>query len=495
MKSKILAGLGILGLSLTAFATGCGDSDSQSTGGGGGGDTTTTGVGTGTTISANSVTATQSSTGTMGGDGNDTFADADPLDDNMGVQSILSELNPPDTDVDFWTFSSPGGLTSILMDAKPDDDGFADGYMDLIIEVYDADQNLLATNDDPFPRDTQDPHLLTILPAGNFFVKVAEWCATPEAAGVCGDDYFDNLESLDYAVNVFPQSAFDDTAIAEVEPNDTQAQATPSEFVESMTDGAYYLNYGFGEFADTDDVEFFSFTVPTNVTLTTGRLTNDLIFQPPTTLGSGSARFTGVVDILNAGGDVIARQDWSGQTESANYRQISGAPLIAGDQYFIRVSAGATATAPLPPFFIYTHNLSGSNPLEQAELTNNLIVSPEELFTDADPDSYFIEGDLGDGDTDHFLVQAAGTYFAYSCSGERSGSGVRGLTVTVLAADNAMELASFSESADEDLFDFDKETGTETALVFRITKTSQASGVTGNYYRCGFHFYEELLEP
>ena len=53
----------------------------------------------------------------MIGDGNDSFADADPLIDGGGFYyPDPNELDPPDTDVDYFVFQSDGPAATWILD-------------------------------------------------------------------------------------------------------------------------------------------------------------------------------------------------------------------------------------------------------------------------------------------------------------------------------------------------------------------------------------------
>lgn len=497
MKSNILAGLSVLGLSVAAFvAVGCGDDSGAGGSGGSGGTTTSTTTSSKATgVTGATVTSTVSTGTGMMGDGNDTFAEADPMEESMGVPFVAdsAELNPPDTDVDFYTFNGLAGVASIVAYSKPDGDPFASTDPDIVFELYDSGMNLIATNDDPYPRDTQDSNIITVLPTdGLYYLKVSEFCATPNAG--CDAAYYDGLEDLTYGVEIYMEAAGAlANPIQEAEPNDTIANATPANLLETTTAGQYFATLAYGEFQSAGDLEYFSFTAPSNVPITLGgRLTTNIVFQPPgKTAGSGSARFTGVVRIDDMMGNTVALQDWSTETDATDYAEITAAPLVPGAQYLVRVAGGPNeADGPLAPFFVYSHGVSEGNPLETADATNNLPATPEVLVhPSGDTDSYFVDGNLGAGDTDHYQIAVEGQpMFAYTCIAQRGGSGIRGLTVDILDAGGDV-ISTGTEDATTQLFVFDVDPMGETNLTVRITKTSQDALVTGDYYRCGFNFY------
>jgi hypothetical protein len=83
--------------------------------------------------------------------------------------------------------------------------------MDLVITIFDSSKTQIAQNDDPFPRDTQDSKLYTVLPEdGDYYIKVEEFCETDLSGGNCPADYFDGIFEYGYAVNVFQIDGVDD---------------------------------------------------------------------------------------------------------------------------------------------------------------------------------------------------------------------------------------------------------------------------------------------
>jgi len=253
MKSNILVGWSALGLSLAAFvAIGCGDDGTDGTGGNGGGASTTNASSSSSGVTANSSVSSVTSSSSSGmGDGNDTFAEADPMDENNGIPFVSeddAELNPPETDVDYYTFNGLAGLVSIQGLSKPDGEPYADTDPDLVIELYDSNQMLLATNDDPYPRNSQDSSLLTILPAdGQYYLKVFDFCSIPDAG--CPAEYYDTLEDLSYGVEVYMEGA--DVLANPINEgmdanNGTVAMATPANYLAAGMPGQYFLSLGYG---------------------------------------------------------------------------------------------------------------------------------------------------------------------------------------------------------------------------------------------------------
>ena len=260
------------------LVAGCG-SETTGSGGSGGGEsggststtatTTTTGTPTttGTTTTGTTTTGgTTTSTGTGGaeGDGNDSFADAVEIDP-AGVQDTLQD---PSTDVDYFKFEGKAGEVWLIsssshFQAGTDEDP---GYIDTFVELYDASNKLIATNDDSYPRFNTDSELITVLPAtGTYYVKIQEWCTSPTMSPqACDDTYFNALINLDYSVfaTAIPPGA---GMVLETEPNDTGATANAISYSQTATAGSYYLTLLSGKLPMSSDSDWYSFTVPANL--------------------------------------------------------------------------------------------------------------------------------------------------------------------------------------------------------------------------------------
>ncbi|HTJ84418.1 MAG TPA: hypothetical protein VL400_22020 [Polyangiaceae bacterium] len=487
MKSTILVGLSVIGLSALGFTTGCGDSGTTSTGTGGAG-TGGTGTTTGVTVSSTGG----GGTGGAQGDGNDTIETATQadVDATTGTQFYQGNLDPADSDVDFVAFDGLKGPVYIGTDAKPDTDPFADGYLDLVITVYDSNKNQIAQNDDPFPRTSQDSSLYTVLPAdGKYYVKVEEFC---EFSPGCPADYFTNISETAFAVYMVPVDTADNGNVAEAtEPNDTLATAAPMEYEPTDTAGTYYLSVGIGDLNPTTDVDGIKFTIPSDVTVdAASRLDASFEFPPPGKDGDGSGTNPGLIQILD-GATVVASLDMSAEKNDTSRASLF-APLTANKEYLLKIGNGPASNAPsADPFYFVLHGVGSGNPVEKNEVTNDIAATAEAVTEAAGTTSYFIEGDLGATDTgDYFSLNIEPGVLTVACGAQRSGSGVRGLTAAVTKTDGTTVLGTATETATTDLLidQLDVSATGETKVLVKMTKTSQDATVTGTYYRCGYHF-------
>ncbi|MFO0548272.1 MAG: pre-peptidase C-terminal domain-containing protein [Polyangiaceae bacterium] len=487
----------MLGLAASVVAVGCGD---DSTGGGGSGATGGSGAsgGAGATggqggsgTPTTTTTTTTTSTG-MTGDGNDTIATATPMDAANGAFQGSGDLDPAQTDVDFFSFDGTAGPILIATDAKPDADPFADGYIDLVVTLFDANGNQIAQNDDPFPRFTQDSEIYTILPTdGKYFVKVEEFCEFAGAVTGCDQAYFDAITETAFAVSAIPLDPAQNSVVEETnEPNDAVANATPMEYepVSGMA-GSYYLSVAYGDYMDQTDKDSIAFTIPADEAVDVGtRLSASFALPAPGTDGNGSARNPGVIEILDATGTtVLSRFDMSSEPNDPNRVELS-VPVIPGGTYLFRNTAGPAAAGGSMPFYYVLHSTRNGNPLETAEATNNVQATAEALTQASGVQSYFVEGDLGAGDVDHFLLDVLDAKISITCAGARMGSGLQNLKATVLNASNSMVIGSASESISTDLLLQDAAVNGATQVVVKLEKSGQDATNTGTAYRCGFHF-------
>lgn len=482
-----------------AMTVGCGGGDTGT--GGSGGTTASGGTGGtgGTTASGGTGGMTTTSGGTGGttdtcADGNATFADAVAVtvDDTSLVTDVL---DCPDVDSDYFKFTGTAGQAIlILTDAKPNDDPYADGYLDLVVTLFDKDQNQIAQNDDPFPRSTQDSSLFTILPAdGDYYIKVEDFCESSLGAGAtgCGADYFAAINDTNYGVAVLTLDPATDGNVQETEPNDTGATASPFTYAETMTTGQYYLTVTWGDFK-ANDMDFYLLHIPANVETAlqpNTRTTAGIAFYPGDITGDGSSTVAGIVQFIDPTDmSIVAEFDASKGAEGQP-------PLTADKDYYVVVNGTNTGAH---PFYFLNHSVGGSNPIEAeggAQGVND--ATPQDLSGDVQDNmdgsfSYFIEGNLPQGgamkDVDTFSVDTKGlATVSVACGAARSGSGLTGFKITVL--NGASGLGNATEAADKDLvLSSVAVPGGVNTLTVKLEATGQSATVTSDFYRCGIHF-------
>lgn len=501
MRSTYLFGVGLLaGFAAFASGVGCGGGGETGSGGSGGGGTGGGGTTTsGTTSTSTSATSTSSSTSSSSG-GVGGFEGASDLDSN-GVQTTLDN---PETDAHFYKFEGTAGdawfiSTATAIPQGMDNDGT---YIDTYIELYDANQKLIATNDDRYPRTNTDSEIITVLPStGTYYIKLQDWCASPAAnAQFCTSDYFTNLIDngvLDYALGATKLDFTMDGNVQEVEPNDANTAASPIKFAATTTVGSYYLTVVNGKLPMSSDADWYSFTVPSDLTVSAGSRANTGFLFPwgGTTAGNGSNVKVGQVEVVDKSSmKVIAAFDMSNEKESPGERAELRVPVMPGGEYFLKVTHGGAEADGQGDFYFVYQTLGEGNPVETAEATNDDPKTPEVLTAaQGTTASYFVEGNIATtADLDHFKVAVAGQpTVSIACSSLRAGSGVTNFKVTILKGSDgttAIPMGTVSETATADLFiDHVAVPAGETDLIVKLEGGMQDGTNTGTQYLCGFH--------
>jgi len=514
MRSKYILAVLTAGFSLAIAAGGCG-SDAEDGTGGSGNSPATSGTGATTTTGTMSTGGGMpTSSSTTGGDSNIDCKTAAMLEMNV-LDSGEESLEPVEEDEDFFTFEGTAGQIIILFgDAKPDEDPFADGYPDLVFTLFNADGTQIAENDDPIPRNTQDSTLYTVLPEdGQYCVRVMDFCRWSDLKGQpCPTEQV--IEEPGFRVTVGELDPEADTVVL----HDEATEPTPMEYGkdEASTIGAYFTTVVAGEYTDADDVDTFTFTIPTDLPCNAqGEKCIDLAAMgdertsayveifPTGDVGNGSTVPTGKVWITDAAANKIGEVD--GSKVDPTFGLTLNPPVTHGQPYTLHVQAPAGSMVGTNPFYFLIHYGGGSNPLEQETLaamaTNDTVATAEPMGaspTTGGGTGYFIAGTLfNDGDVDFYTfdnaaLQASDVVFA-TCSGQRSGSAIRGLKVTVLDDAGATTIgAAPAETAENEstLGDAGATIPPSTvSMVLKVeTEGAADSTITGRYYQCGVAF-------
>ena len=495
MRSKHFLGLCLAASSFAAagLVTGCGSDTTTSTsstgagggsGGSGGRETTTT------TTTTTGTTTTSTGTGGGSGDGNDSFAEAVDL----GAMGLQDALEDPPTDVDYFKFEGKAGeILVISASSHPQGTDTDPGYIDTFVELYDANQKLIATNDDSYPRRNTDSEIITVLPTtGTYYVKVQEWCTSVTAVpAACDQAYFDAIVNVDYALNALVLPVGPGTILEAAEPNDTLATATPLSYSPAPTAGSYYLTLVSGTLPMSSDSDWYSFTVPANLNVDSmSRARTSFLIPWGSTAGNGSDVKVGKVDVIDqATMLVVASFDMTNEPASGSDRADLSLPITPGGNYLLKVNHGGAEVDGQGKFYLVYETLGSGNPVETSEVLNNLPTTPE-VLTESTKGSYFVEGNLALGDTDYFKVATNGeATISVACASQRNGSGLRGFKATVYKADGTTPIAkgSATETGAKDLF-IDHVAVADANLVIKIEATLAPDATnTGNYYICGFH--------
>ena len=493
MRRNVLLGLVISsGLSMLAAGAGCSDGDTNPPPGSGGAG----GTGGASQSSSSSSVAQSGSGGMTPGDSNvscDTAAEL--FLDDPGLQDTL---DPIDTDEDFYKFKGAKGQAILIStDAKPPADEFDNTYPDLVLTVYKKQGGQwvqIAENDDPFPRSSNDSALYTILPASEddeYCMRVTECNVWVGGAPGCAPSA--DITTYDYAIGAGVIDPSVESIAAETEPNDADAQANAIEYSKNAMSGNYYLSLQWGGYSSATDVDIWKFNVPADaVTVMGDRSVCNFDFYPGGDAGSGSTATSGVIAYVTTAADPTKKIAEVDVTTGTTPSQIA-VPCELGTDYLFFMTRAAGATAGENDFYFVNHVGTGSNPLETA--MNDAVDMPEPLKAtpNGTTTSYFVDGDIDTApmDVDYFSVDvpSGATTISVACGGQRSGSGLRGLKVSVLGANNMPITGGVStETAAKDLFiqDANIPAGV-TSLKVKVEAASQDPNVTSTFYRCGVH--------
>lgn len=497
--SKYFLGLVLASTSILAMLQGCGGDEKQSTSGSGAASSSSS-------SSSSGAGASGGAAGAGGGgmpDPNISCDTAEPLEQMLAIGPTLE---PVDSDEDFYTFDGTAGeLFLLLTDSKPDTDEFDSTYPDLVVTLYKNNNGAweqVAQNDDPTPRYSNDSELWTVLEEGKYCLRVTE--CNKLFPGLCSPAA--DITTFDYGVAGLPiDPAKFNSIFTETEPNDNPPgdPASPVEYEKSMS-GGYYQSIGYGAFANADDRDVFSFTVPTDVAVSEGRATCNFDFYPTGTSGNGSTADTGILAYVTTEADpntTIAMVDVTMADPKSGSLPGIGMPCTFGTKYLFWFERGGV-TAGKNDFYVFTHSGGGSNPLEaETEAmpnTNDKATTAEKMpmYDNMDGSfSYFIDGDLvpASADMDVFAIDIpAGSTIAtvsVACGAQRLGSGLRGFRATVLDDKEnqvGMAISTESDGSDAQISDIAVPAGA-TRLYLKLEATSQAPDVTSSFYRCGVH--------
>lgn len=406
------------------------------------------------------------------GDGNDSFADADPI--TVDGDPTRARIGEPG-DQDFYTFDGTAGDWIVLF-TQTEDPGDGSEFVDCVLQVFDGSMAMIAENDDAIPRGAvgtgTDSEIIIQLPeTGIYYVMVQEFSQW-------SDMMLPNEGGLDYLYSLAVTSLDDSLDQINVE---TEMGTTP--IVAGHTRGSEAdFSLIAGSFADASDVDVYSFSIMF-------RRNTSFQLMPIGPMGHGSSTFPGRMWITNAdGSEIIARIDDADMLDTIN------PPLPDAGDYQLHVEAPSTTGA--NPFYVLkSFRGPRDNPPEREEATNGDPTTPEVLTQTPDatvPEQReaFIRPDLPEADVDWYSFEVmAGENINVGCGSRTAGSGIEDLTATVFAStgtssEPGMELAAATETATEGIAILDLVAAPGTYLL-RLDRGAQISGVTGTWVRCG----------
>jgi hypothetical protein len=450
---------------------------------------------------ASSTSASSSSSGGAGGmggagGGGSFCADAGAIYYNEQIMGDLATTGQQD----FYRFpGKKGDVVAIDIDAQyfGEDTEYDPTYIDSVVTLFNEDGVQVAQNDDPFEYSTNDSRLYTILPAdGEYCVRVEECWTTLAGSGIACQGVKDKLfTSYALYLNQFVDEPGDAVTV-EVEAGDDATSATPIAYEKSFS-GIYETTF-WGTFKDKDDVDVWSFTLPTDLdpappagVRTIGRF----FIMPSGPSGSGSTVPTGRVWVADAAAPDVVLAEINADINTGLMPR-----LELGTPYLIFVTRTKNDPATYAnDFYFIRHRPGWGYPLE-LEVgigMNNTPAMAEELTLSEGEDGVFIggvEGDLGMAaqDVDHFMVTVPdGMKFATAtadCRAQREGSGLRKLTPSFFKLDGSPfpNNDSGPEIAKEDAFASIPEP--DSKVILKIQAESQDPVVTQAFYQCVIFF-------
>lgn len=447
-----------LALGAALIAGGCGDDD---------GDTTTDDMGTTPDMFVGTDAFTPDEgvpdLGPGSGDGNDSFADADPVELGTAVEGAAID---PAGDQDFYSFTGEAGQWVIIStEANPDDDP---DMVDTVLTLYDESMTQIAENDDSVPRFNTDSEIITRLPtAGTYYVLVQEFSDW-------ADETPEGMESFTYDLLV---AELDPDAIGVTVDAEGGDDVASSQNIGLSTSASGDFGLMVGDLRDGSDVDVYSFSV------TASKPNAQFTILPAGTEGNGSTTLPDAVWVTDMAGAVII-----GRIDPSELDELS--PGLPEGQYKLWIANAGTPGA--NDFYVLkVFRLTSDNPPEAEEVTNGVAATAEALtLADDDGDGIstgFILAELPAADVDYFSFPVeAGDVVSAFCGSRTAGSGVVGLTATITDATGVTEYGTDSETATTAIAIEEADVGGGAGtFLLRLEKDSQDSEVEGDWVRCG----------
>lgn len=478
MRSRHLFGIMLAALAaLAAGGAGCDNDTKTTSSGGNGGDGGSSGVDKDGNTSCDSAVAY-----TLGAD-----------DDAAG------KLDPVGTDRDYYKVDLKKGQAIFLgANSKPDTDPYGEVYPDAVLTLYGPDgKTQIAQNDDG--GSSNNSELLYIVPEdGTYCFEVTE-CYVLFGADVCSPP--EVIKNYDYTFSGFEISPTGPLITVDSEPNETPAEATVVNLVrfpDAPEPIAGYQSIGWGSFANEADKDTFSYAVQNDFQVEAdGRALCVFSFYQAGIEGNGS---TAEMDVLAqvatkaAPNTIIASANVQLWDYTFGYPELPTVtmPCNKGTEYLLTLSRASGAAAGTNDFYFYDHYQYSSNTKEIEP--NDASPQPLQLSPTEDGTGQItsVNGDIskagpaGDMDTFEVNVPADIGLATAICSGQRDGSGLRGLQVSLLDdKGNFLKNGSGIEGEDHIIY-IDNAlvpTGT-TTITMQVVAESQDPDVSGKYYFC-----------
>jgi hypothetical protein len=498
MTSKYFFTLALIGggATLTALTgVGCG-------GGGTGGGTTTTSTTKSTTT--HPTTTSGSGGSTSAGNHDITMSTPVTIDGAATVATLVDAATS-----DFYTFNGKAGdrivIGAFATQLQTAGKGFDATVTDLTFVLTGSDMNVmtpLSYNDDGWPDFSQDAIGYFQLPAdGAYYIGVQD-CNTLFSSG-CPYPA-SGITSFDYQLVVAHTSKLTNPELLATGQDGTTAKAQKVTYVvpKGGKAGSYSSTIIGGALATATDTQVFSFTPPTDTTLTAGsRARAEFYVQPIGSFQGGDLSDANIkIWVTDSTGNVILSQADQNNflTNKTTYSLLEfSAPVTLGTQYYLFVQNTMTGGSAAKDFYFIDHYL---NPLinvaekEKADKTgpaNDTSATAEALTAQGSSKHFFtVDGDIttpADVDWYSFTVPTGVTQFQIQCDSARSGSGLGGFKVEMFAADGTTSIASATETATADLLTPAANVPAASIgkqVFLKMTGATQSATVKGTQYRC-----------
>jgi hypothetical protein len=416
----------------------------------------------------------------------------------VGTEVAGSIYDPTKGNCFYKLLGKKGDRLWIFTTAKTGTDPFDDTYLDTVLTMVDSNGKQVAQNDDPVPRLTNDAELYTVLPAdGTYYLKVSE-CNAIFGINSCSDPTL--ITNKDFTIQV--QTTEFPFVINDTEPNDDQAHSIAVTYQATSTTGLYFPAIIAGLFVNVGDVDVYTIQTPADVTISAGARSSVQVVPLPWGMeGNGSTAPIGKMWVVDPADPThhLAEVDASlGQTPAE-----LTPPLPLNKPYYLFVTRTSGTAAGNNEFYFIAQDPNGlANQLEADEAggaKNDTAATATALTaSSSNPNAFYLEGDLSSAsDVDYYSVAIpAGLTdktVTVACGAQRSGSGLRGLKISLFKSDGTTLLtgsATVTETAADDALLEDLALGTETSkLILKLEATgAHDTNVTSSYYRCGVSF-------
>ena len=402
------------------------------------------------------------------------FSTAIPIHPTTGEAVGVGTFTPSSSAAVYFKLSgSAGDRLRILAMSTPDHTPFTSGYADTVLTVYDAQEKVIAENNDPVDGSSTDALLLTVLAAtGDYYIRVVNcdgWerkthCALPVPVVHPGFALY-----VDTVLNAFPSFTPESA-----EPNDASAAGA------ALVDASPALSVGAGTFQTASDVDSFGVDYASRTIAPDRRAMAYFIPVPAGATGSGSTAAPASVTLQNAMA-TLTLATYAPATQKRLF-----VPIEFATPYALAVKGPLLPG--VNPFYFFLHGVT-SRPLPAGD--NHTFVTALALSPESDGRKFYVSGNLASVTQNFYKIPlpSGATSVDASCYGLQEGSGLT-VELKLLQADGAaIADADFIEGATTvaGASNVALPVGA-TSLVVAVKWVSQAAEVTSTHFDCELFF-------